>query len=269
MKTWFAFLISAAIYCISFLLLFGRQHNGPEPPLPICTLQAGLIYAGPPLLTCAGLLFVIELYMRLTAVTLSRKVNENFIHWMLWILPVVHTICFWVAIMSGLADIRTISRDPSGLYCHIAQKVPTTVTGVLSGIFVGLMFVGEIVAIVHLFRRRLSIRTSRIRGADFPLALFVRTTIFTLVGGIGILVDILVNNNDPRTGASSGYVTLNLLAIVPLSLSIVFGTQMDIIKWYMFWRRKHHGCIPMNVLNVLAPGLRSLKIRRDEDICCI
>ena len=43
MKTWYALLISNAIYCFSFLLLVGHQ-TGPEPPLPLCALQAGLMY---------------------------------------------------------------------------------------------------------------------------------------------------------------------------------------------------------------------------------
>jgi len=237
MKTWFALLITCGIYCVSYLLLLGHQ-NGPEPQLPICTLQAGLIYAGPPLVACAGLLFVTELYMRLSAVILSRNVNENIIYWMLWILPVVHTVDFWVAIMHGLADTRTISRDPSGLYCHITLGTPTTLTGALVGTFVGLMILGEIGTIIHLFRRRLSIKRIRIRGTDFPLPLFLRTTMYTLVGGIGIaMVDILVNKTK-SSESSSSYVTLNLLAIVPLSVSLVFGTQMDIIKWYMFWRKE-------------------------------
>ncbi|KAJ7227250.1 hypothetical protein GGX14DRAFT_629030 [Mycena pura] len=220
MKTWFALLISTAIYCISFLLLLG-QHTGPEPPLPICTLQAGLIYAGPPLLACAGLLFVVELYMRLSAIVMSRKVNENFIYWMLWILPIVHTVDFWVAIMHGLADIHTISRDPSGLYCHITQKVPTTFTGVLTGIFVALMFVVESVTIVLMLR-------------DGCLIVSCEYS----------LIDILVNTNDSSDDSTTSYVTLTFLAVpnicgsVPLSVSIVFGAQMDIVKWYTFWRKE-------------------------------
>jgi hypothetical protein len=46
MKTWFNLIVACIIYCISFLLLLGRQ-SGQEPPFQLCVFQAGLIYAAP------------------------------------------------------------------------------------------------------------------------------------------------------------------------------------------------------------------------------
>lgn len=47
-KTWFGLIISFVFYCISFLLLAGHQ-TGPKPNIGLCLVQAGLIYAAPPL----------------------------------------------------------------------------------------------------------------------------------------------------------------------------------------------------------------------------
>lgn len=48
MKTWFCLIISCIFYCISFVILVGQQ-DGPQPSFALCTFQAGLIYAAPPM----------------------------------------------------------------------------------------------------------------------------------------------------------------------------------------------------------------------------
>jgi len=242
MKTWFNLIVACVIYCISFLLLLGRQ-SGPEPPFQLCVFQAGLIYAAPATVAAAGFAFVIELYFRLSSTLAVTEVKERRITILLFMSPLAHLIVFWVSIFTGLSQpfgedgSPIVQRSPSGLYCNINSSTPTTVTGVTVILFLALMIVTEVYTVVYLVRKRSGIRGVRFSSGTFPLSLFIRTASYTLVGGLGIiLVDILMNSAASSSG--SKFAVLDLMAIIPLSVALVFGSQMDIIGVYMFWRKK-------------------------------
>lgn len=42
MRTWYTLIVSSVVYRVSFRIMLGHQ-TGPEPPLPLCTVQAGLM----------------------------------------------------------------------------------------------------------------------------------------------------------------------------------------------------------------------------------
>ncbi|KAK0462995.1 uncharacterized protein EV420DRAFT_1522147 [Desarmillaria tabescens] len=121
-KTWFSLLISCVVFCLSFFLLLGHQ-SGPKPPLWLCLISASLVYAGSPLIAAAGLILIVELYLRLTSTT--SDINESRVTTMLWCLPVVHAVVFWVAMLSGLSDVRKVERGPTGFYCHVDHPAPS------------------------------------------------------------------------------------------------------------------------------------------------
>lgn len=85
----------------------------------------------------------------------------------------------------------------------------------------------EIYTIIFLWRRKLSIKAVTVRGCAFPIQLFIRTTVYTLVGGLGIILAVLLINTE------NNYQTLLLLPFVPLSMALVFGSHLDILKVYV------------------------------------
>ncbi|KAJ8074972.1 hypothetical protein PM082_019299 [Marasmius tenuissimus] len=234
MRTWFALMISAVVYCSSFLVLIGRQA-GPEPPFGLCVYQAGLIYAAPPTMAAAALTFVIELHWRLFSALTNIELKQARVTVLLFIPPMVHLVIFFLSLFNGLAHRGDVRRVPAGnLYCQITNKVPTSVTGVTVVLLLVLMILVECYTISYLWHRRRSCRDLRVNGSDghYPFQSFVRMVFYTLVGGLGIvMVDLLVNAL-PDDNA----VLLNMLAIVPLSIAVLFGSQMDIINFYL--RRK-------------------------------
>ncbi|KAJ7756491.1 hypothetical protein DFH07DRAFT_820762 [Mycena maculata] len=243
MKTWFNLIVAAIIYCISFLLLLGHQ-SGPEPPFALCVFQAGLIYAAPATVAAAGFAFVIELYLRFSSTLAVTELNGRCITILLFLSPIAHLVVFWVSIFTGLSqpigDDPIVQRSASGLYCNINSPVPTTVTGVTVILFIALMIITEVYTIIYLVRRRSGFRGIRLPSGTFPLSLFIRTASYTMAGGLGIiLVDILMNSS-AETSSNSRYVVLDLMAIIPLSLALVFGSQADILGVYMFWRKKRY-----------------------------
>ncbi|KAK7440642.1 hypothetical protein VKT23_016991 [Stygiomarasmius scandens] len=236
MKTWFCLMLSSIIYCISFLLLVGHQ-DGPDPPFPLCIFQAGLIYAAPATVAASGLGFVIELYMRLSSGLTMTELSHRKITVLMFLSPLAHLLVFWVGIFGGLSNQSAVERIPSGMYCHINASVPTMFTGVTTVTFLVLMVLLEAYTGYYLWRRRRGLVSLRSRGSDgsFPFKLFIRMAVFTLVGGMGmIMVDILMNT---KSSASSADITLDLLAIIPLSIAILFGSQTEYLKVYMFWKK--------------------------------
>ncbi|KAJ3726540.1 hypothetical protein DFJ43DRAFT_561780 [Lentinula guzmanii] len=238
MKTWFALMISCLLYCISFVLLVGHQ-TGPSPSLDLCLFQAGLIYAAPPSVAAAGLAFVVELYLRLTTTLTQRRLDNRIITGLLFMPPVVHQIIFWIAMFTGLPKPDIVHRNQQQMFCDIGDDIPTTVTGITVIVLIAMMILLELYTIYYLWSVRSVFRDLRKRcecGPIFPFALFVRVGIFTFAGGLGmILVDILLNK---RSALSGGAGTIDLMAVIPLTIALVFGTQEDIVQIYKFWKKK-------------------------------
>ncbi|KAJ7931575.1 hypothetical protein B0H13DRAFT_1958882 [Mycena leptocephala] len=237
-KSWFNLVVACVFYCISFLLLLGHQ-SGPEPPFPLCIFQAGLIYAAPPSyaidtpsslsdpqihrVAAAGLVFVAELYLRLSSTLCARQVNERHVTILLFISPLAHFIVFWVAIFTGLSrgGSLLVHRSTGGLYCDIDSSTPTLTTGITVIVFVIMMIIGEIYTAVYLFRKRSAFKGIKASGGTFPLPC------------VAIILVLILN-----TSNSIFIVMSDFLAIIPLFVALVFGTQRDIIGVYMFWKKK-------------------------------
>ncbi|KAJ7048829.1 hypothetical protein C8F01DRAFT_799824 [Mycena amicta] len=242
-KTWYLLQLSGIGYCFSFFLLVGWQ-TGPEPPLQFCAISAALIYAAPPMLAAAALFFVIELHLRLSSALFSRSMSDTFIYWVAWGIPICHGVGFWVSLFIGLSDVSKIKRDPSGVYCHILDsKVPTLLTGTMVIALLASMLLMEVFTIIHLVQQRATVRAMRVRGSDFPLPLFIRTFLYTVLGGFSmVMVDILMNvTSTPAT-------IVILLAIIPLSLALVFGTQKELLcaVFLCTLRRNKAGDVPLS-----------------------
>ncbi|KIK65040.1 hypothetical protein GYMLUDRAFT_39449 [Collybiopsis luxurians FD-317 M1] len=232
MRTWYNLLFFCIIYCVSFLLLVGHQSTKEEPPLGLCMFQAGAIYAAPPGVGVAGFVFNIELYWRLSSAIMGWRIKERNVSWLLFITPIVHVIIFWEAIFYGLSDLPSIERDPSGIYCHVKQKIPTLITGGTVIAFVVLSTTVEIYTAYFLWKRRRVFHEVRRRLSQdiFPFSLFIRVVLYTLIGFIAIIITIRLNvmpENTPEYIAS-----MHTLSIIPLSVAVLFGSQKDILRVY-------------------------------------
>ncbi|KAJ7430398.1 hypothetical protein B0H11DRAFT_2135940 [Mycena galericulata] len=242
MKTWFNLIIACIIYCVSFLLLVGHQ-SGPEPPFALCVFQAGLIYAAPPGIAAAGLAFVVELYLKLSSTLSMSEINARRIIILLVISPLAHFIVFWVAVFTGLSgpvgDLQDfVQRSDGGLYCHINSKIPTTVTAITVVFFVVMMFIVEVYTIVYLVRKRSAYKGIRLASGAFPLSLFIRTASYSSIGGLAIILVYILNSS--AASSSMQFVFVDFSAILPLTVALVFGFHMDIIRFYMCWRTKKY-----------------------------
>ncbi|KAJ3930668.1 MAG: hypothetical protein NXY57DRAFT_1039819 [Lentinula lateritia] len=230
LKTWFALMISSLMYCISFLLLLGHQ-TGASPSLGLCLFQAGLIYAAPPSVAAAGLAFIVELYLRLFTTLTSRKLDKRLITALLFLPPLTHQFVFWIALFTGISKQHTVQRNTQQMFCHINDNLPTTVTGVTVVALLVLMILLEL--------------SSGIYGGVANVAPFFhlhcsfgRELTHLLEGWESFWSTFFLNTS---SAASSGTGTQDLLAIIPLSIALVFGTQennQDIVQMYKFWKKR-------------------------------
>ncbi|KAI3614018.1 hypothetical protein WG66_010831 [Moniliophthora roreri] len=233
MKTWYALMVSSIMFSSSFLLLLGQQ-SGPSPAFGVCVYQAGLIYATPATLSAAGLTFVIEvcLFLRIPPPPMTSPERHSFTGDSAP-LSLVKSLTMQGSICSVYRIRRLSSDSPTECTVMWILEFPVGVTVVLMLIAMILM---EFFTISRLWHRRKNCTDIRVNGSDghYPLQSFIRITVYTLIGGLGIvLVDLLVNTlSDDSTAA------LCLLAVVPLSVALLFGTQMDIISFYMCRRKK-------------------------------
>ncbi|KIK65035.1 hypothetical protein GYMLUDRAFT_94488 [Collybiopsis luxurians FD-317 M1] len=238
MKTWYNLLFFFIVYCISYLLLIGHQFSKEEPPLALCTFQAGAIYAAPSGGAVAGFVFHIELYWRLSSALLGRRIRERNVFWLLFLTPIIHGITFWSVIFYGLSDATLIQRE-NGIYCHIESKLPSLFVGGTVITFVVLFTAVEIYTAHFLWKRRQAFHEVRQRLSQdiFPFSLFIRVIVYTLIGFIAVSITIpyLMPEN-----TAEHLVSMQALAIIPLSVALLFGTQRDILQVYVgvFQRKK-------------------------------
>ncbi|KAJ7745587.1 hypothetical protein DFH07DRAFT_963284 [Mycena maculata] len=116
-KVWFAHLGAWTAYSLSYIIIIGWQ-TGPQPPYTVCVFQAGLIYTCPPLAGLAGLCFLIDIYMNLSAVLFDKKMSPR---WSVFlaVFPYVFSTCVFIRVLLFVEDPTTVQRHISHLYCHI------------------------------------------------------------------------------------------------------------------------------------------------------
>lgn len=131
----------------------------------------------------------------------------------------------------GLSDVNKVERVETGFYCRVKHPAPYLYSAALVFFFTMNMLSLEGYTVLHLLReRKLSfLDVIRYFGSMAPLSLklFVRCSLYTLVI-CGIIILVMTD--------LSGLSTTHLLAFIPLSIAVLFGSQEDILRVYMFWR---------------------------------
>jgi hypothetical protein len=186
MNSWYLLLTCNIIYCAIHIMLLGRQSpSGPDPSTTLCLIQAGLVYTAPPLLAGAGVVFVFELYLRLTATVLHKAFRQDRVTAMMWALSAVPTVVFWTDGLIALNKPLTIERNSAGFFCHIHQQFCPILTGVLSLLLVIAMLWYEVMIIIAMARNGcFGVKEGGGLSIDpaFPMKMFVRIICVSLIG---------------------------------------------------------------------------------------
>jgi len=232
-KTWFSMIVSWIVYALSYILILGYQ-SGPEPGRGICVLQMMFIYSTPPLTAISGLAFIIDVHFRITKALFTNGADHKYTRLMYgpWALFAVVVAAALIAVQ----DFADIQRNLSGLYCHSNAGVQYLVAAIICAIGLGTALLMIIWTAVILYRNWALFRelSTNMSERELRLSSLIRIMLFTLMATIGL--GLSVSGATPHGGDAE--VWNALLPLLPFLCGIAFGTQKDIIRCWMFWKRK-------------------------------
>ncbi|KAJ8081810.1 hypothetical protein PM082_007656 [Marasmius tenuissimus] len=236
--TWFNFIIILFINCFSYLLLpISGQLKNPRPPFNLCFAQACLIY-GVPVLAIAGTgALVVQLLLNINFALSPRGDACRGVSWTTAAVATPYALFFAVileVLIIGIKDSSTIQKLPEVAYCNLSNPVP----GRVSAAIVTLLVV-PIIAVAALICLRIRRNWTEFKKQRETVSMFFRLCSFTLLAIICALAGAMFFLVALLGGSEDGVATENLLlAIVPMMAIATFGTHMDLLRVWMFWRKK-------------------------------
>ncbi|KAJ7135892.1 hypothetical protein C8R44DRAFT_389945 [Mycena epipterygia] len=233
--SWFNFMVTWIISCSIYLFLIGKPLGQP-PGHTLCLLQAALVYSVPSLTSGATIALVIHVYITLYCLLTATNRRAS---WTAALL--IGPYCpawamFILALRIGLTDPSVVQRPANGTYCSMTANLPGRVSAIVVAILM-ILCLGVEAMIFRNLRRAWETLKQDNRG-------FVSTTVrvlaFTLVGMLSIILSLIflaLPSPDDHDAAFNV-----VIAIVPVSSVLIFGTQKDIFTaWCSVFRRKPHG----------------------------
>ncbi|KAJ7886356.1 hypothetical protein B0H13DRAFT_2044289 [Mycena leptocephala] len=145
----------------------------------------------------------------------------------------------------GLDDPSSVYRHEDGAYCGLATNMPQRVSGIVVAIIMILCLGVEVIIFRHLWRTWATLK----RDNRSSVSIMVRVLAFTLVGMLSIILSVifLALPYDQDTAFNI------VIAMVPVSSVVIFGTQKDIFAaWGSGFRepRTH----PMDTWDTFTPN---------------
>jgi len=232
--SWFNFMITWIISCSSYLFLMGVPV-GRSPNHNLCLFQAALVYSVPTLTSGATLALVIHVYMTLRSL-LTVPTNHR-ASWTaaLVVGPYVPAwAMFAFSLKVGLDDPSLVSPG-DGTYCDLDTTLPGKVSEIVVVIIMVVCLAVEVIIFRHLRRAWDTLK----RDNRSSVSIIIRVLAFTLVGMLSIILSLifLIIPDYHRTAFNI------MIAMVPVSSVIIFGTQKDIFAaWASGFRsQRTHG----------------------------
>jgi len=237
-KAWFSMITTMMIFPLLYLLNVGSQfHAEPLPPIGLCILQAGFIYAGPPACTTSVLCFITDMTIGLRAMLLNRTRNRLFIHVLLVLPSIIFSAVFFEAIVLVNGE-RGVHFDSTHMFCESDDKGPQVkVSATLTVVSLFFTLCMEVWTIVLLYRNWSAVRSFRRTRTDLQPGVMIRLGVFTLVAGFAGVLGAVALPNNLRGGAIWNI----FLVTVPLLAALAFGTRRDIMSAYAFWNTEKNG----------------------------
>ncbi|KAJ7727746.1 hypothetical protein B0H16DRAFT_249685 [Mycena metata] len=227
--SWLNFMITWIISCSSYLFLM-REPLGQQPDHNLCLFQAALVFSVPTLTSGATIALVIHIYKTLSSL-LTAPTNRPRTSWATAALVIGPYIPAWAmfafALRLGLGKPSLVYRPDDGTYCTLATNLPGRVSAVIVAAIMILCLALEVVIFRNLRRTWATLQK------DSQIAIIIRVLAFTLVGMLSIILS-LVFLAIPSDGEAFNIV----IALVPVSSVLIFGTQKDIFAaWTSGFRR--------------------------------
>jgi len=161
-KAWFSMITTMTIFPLLYLLNIGSQFHAEEsPPIGLCILQAGFVYAGPPACTTAVLCFITDMTLGLRAMLFKKKRNEFFTSTLI-VMPSIIFACIFFEAIALVNGKRGVHFDFPHMFCESDDKGPQVkISAILTLISLALTICMEVWTIVLLYRNWAAVRSFR------------------------------------------------------------------------------------------------------------
>ncbi|KAJ7118986.1 hypothetical protein C8R44DRAFT_187296 [Mycena epipterygia] len=237
-KAWYSMITTMMIFPLLYLLNVGSQFHGENsPPIGLCILQAGFIYAGPPACTTAVFCFLTDMTLGLRTVLFNTKRNQFIMSTLIVVPSIIFACVFFEAIVLVNGN-RGVHFDTTHMFCESDNKGPQVkISAVLTMISLFFTLCMEVWTITMLYRNWSAVRSIRRTRTDLQLSVMIRFGVFTLVVGFAAVLGAITLPNNVQGGA----VWNIFLVTVPFLAALAFGTRRDIMSAYAFWNWRRNG----------------------------
>jgi len=231
--TWFSFIFSWILSTVSYTLLFwGGKLAGPEPEYSFCLIQGTMVYAAPPFTAATTLALVIQIWFLVRSVVtstspISGRMSPLFSTILLVVPYILYVSVLVGTLIMGIQKPPIVRRVSSGMYCGFSDKMPGRLSTFLVALIMIPTVVLEVLVCYALYRQ-----WELFKRQKDALSMILRVVFFTCFGIMAIVFS-LIFFFDVHHGAELN-VTISLLPVV---FTLVFGTQTDLIRVWMFWKK--------------------------------
>ncbi|KAJ3976627.1 hypothetical protein EV361DRAFT_258694 [Lentinula raphanica] len=244
-STWVNLNISWIIACFvyAFLLPTGQLYN-PDPQFGVCLFQAAAVYAVQSLVAGTMLALSLQVWWNIQrskagSPTMSTRQRDAILIIFPYIVPAIELIV--IASYAGRNSQKVILTE-SGMFCGLTTPIPGRISAFYSATLMILTTCAQGLLWQYSYRNWYQVSGS----VGNALATMVRLAMFTLVGIVGVIVNILdlINPFDPSI--------VNILeSLPPLAFVFIFGLQQDILRAWTgrFWRNNNDHTTSMSKIS--------------------
>ncbi|KAF8872509.1 hypothetical protein BD779DRAFT_1679674 [Infundibulicybe gibba] len=228
--SWYSFCASWTVFCISYSMLSFAGQQMTTPSYGLCVTQAALVYAAPPLLgsTTSALVLHVLLQVRLaishstrSKITTRTAAVMLFVPWLVW-------SGFFIGILVfGLQHPLLVERSMNGTYCVLVNTALPKLTSSFATFISAVILALEVAVGAILYRYR-----GHLAGFGQSPVMALRIAVFTMIGIAAMAVSLVYTVTWKR-----GVEFDILIAVLPLAAVIIFGSQTDILRVWIFWWR--------------------------------
>ncbi|KAF8811668.1 hypothetical protein BYT27DRAFT_7183704 [Phlegmacium glaucopus] len=223
---WYSFNFAWVLSSIGCLLILGHQ-TGPLTGHIHCLFQAMLISASPALNSLTFVTFMLEIWLTISSLSTIFRTPMMVFYFVPY--GVFVGILIEVLIL-GILNPKAVLRKPDGYFCYMSIRVPVRITSAIVICSVIASLVLGVRIILKCRKHWTACKTLLIRN-NTPFGLILR---LGLVGLCSILSIGLAIVDEMSNWVS--FFSLSL-AVLPPAAGIIFGSQGDILRVWMFWRK--------------------------------
>jgi len=228
--TFFNFCFAWIIFCISYSLMYLAGQKGARPPdHALCVAQSALVYSAPLLASSATITLVTHLMINILMVlaTSPDKIRSSLISVALVIFPWVIWMAVFVGVLFfGINHATLVQLSPNGTFCVLAESNLPKLTSIWATIACTVLVAEEVIIGILLYRHR-----DVFSGVSQSFTMAIRMGIFSILGLAGIGVALVYTITKHR-----GIQFDILIAAISPAAAIIFGSQKDILRVWIFWK---------------------------------